>query len=317
MLIEKAKQGVKVRFLYDVIGSIFLTRRFLKPMQEAGIQVASFLPGRTWRERWSINLRSHRKIVVVDGQIGFTGGMNIGDEYLGMNPHVGYWRDTHLRLCGPAVLQLQQVFAEDWFYATREELSEPHVFPEPNDSGKVSAQVVVGEPVDDQRAIHSLLFAAINAARHRITLATSYFVPTEPLLAALESAAQRGVRVRLLLAGKSTYFWTLLAGRAYYETLMRAGCEIHEYEHGLLHAKTITIDGHWSMVGTPNFDARSLLLNFEVAVVTYERKIAVQLEDHFEQDLQHAKPIHPESWASRPTRHVLAESICRLFAPVL
>jgi cardiolipin synthase A/B len=106
MLIEKAKAGVKVRFLYDVIGSIFLTRRFLRPMLEAGVEVASFLPGRTWRERWSINLRSHRKIVVVDGRVGFTGGMNIGDEYLGLNPHLGYWRDTHLKLTGPVVLQL-------------------------------------------------------------------------------------------------------------------------------------------------------------------------------------------------------------------
>ena len=215
------------------------------------------------------------------------------------------------------MLQLQQVFAEDWYYATQEELIGSQFFPEPDECGAVSGQVVVGEPVDDQRAIHSILFAAINAAQNRITLATSYFVPTDALLTSLETAARRGVRVRLLLAGKSTYVWTLLAGRAYYETLLRAGVEIYEYQQGLLHSKTITIDGHWSLVGTPNFDARSLLLNFEVAVVTYDRKVATQLEDHFEHDLTHAKPIRLDEWSARPTRHVLAEAVCRLFAPVL
>lgn len=316
-LIAKAKEGVRVRFLYDVFGSILLTRRFLRPMLEAGVQVASFLPGRSWRERWSLNLRSHRKIVVVDGVIGFTGGMNIGDEYLGLNPHLGYWRDTHLKLLGPAVLQLQQVFVEDWYHATHEELTQPELFPKPRESGSVSAQVVVGEPVGHVRALHSLLFAAINAAGDRITLATSYFVPTEPLAAALETAAHRGVRVRLLLPGKSAYFWTLLAGRSYYDALLRAGVEIYEYEHGLLHSKTLTIDGHWSLVGTPNLDARSLLLNFEVGVVMYDRRIAAQLEEQFEKDVARARKIERAIWNARPTRHVLAENVCRLFAPVL
>jgi cardiolipin synthase len=209
------------------------------------------------------------------------------------------------------------VFAEDWYYATQEELTHSDVFPKPDECGAVSAQVIVGEPVADLRAMHSILFAAINAARDQITLATSYFVPTVPLVTALETAARRGVRVRLLLAGRSAYVWTLLAGRSYYESLLRAGVEIFEYEHGLLHSKTLTIDGHWSLVGTPNFDARSLLLNFEVAAVMYDRKIAAQLEDHFEKDRERSKPIELEGWIARPTRHVLAESICRLFAPVL
>jgi cardiolipin synthase len=317
LLIKKAREGVKVRFLYDVIGSILLTRRFLRPMREAGIQVAAFLPGRSWRGRWSLNLRSHRKIVVVDGQIGFTGGMNIGDEYLGLNPHLGYWRDTHLKLVGPAVLQLQQVFAADWYHATQEELTQPEIFPRPRESGTVSAMVVAGEPVGNVRAFHSIMFAAINAASDRITLATSYFVPTGPLLAALETVAQRGVRVRLLLAGKSAYRWTVFAGRSYYDTLLLAGVEIYEYEHGLLHTKTLSIDGHWSLVGTPNFDTRSLLLNFEVGAVTFDKKIAAQLESHFEEDLKHARKIDREAWAARPTRHVLVENVCRLFAPVL
>ena len=146
LLVQKAKEGVTVRFLYDGIGSMRLSKRFLQPMREAGIHVASFLPGATWRQRWSLNLRNHRKIVIVDGKTGFTGGMNVGDEYLGKNPHLGYWRDTHLKLLGPAVLQLQHIFVEDWYYATGEKLTQPEIFPRPEEPGDVSAQVLAGQP---------------------------------------------------------------------------------------------------------------------------------------------------------------------------
>lgn len=317
LLIEKAKQGVTVRFLYDKIGSMFLSNRFLRPMQEAGIHVASFLPGASLRDRWSLNLRNHRKIVIVDGQTGFTGGMNIGDEYLGKNPHLGYWRDTHLKLNGPVVLQLQQVFVEDWYYATGEELTNPHMFPAPDESGTSVAQVLAGEPTADVRVLQTLMFTAINDARQQVIVATSYFVPPSSLVTALESAAYRGVQVRLLLAGRSAHHWTVLAGRSYYDSLLTAGVEIYEYERGLLHSKVLTIDGTWSLVGTPNFDSRSLMLNFEVAVAMYDERIAALLEAQFEADLEHATQVRPESWSERPTRHVLAENACRLLAPVM
>jgi len=317
LLIQKAREGITVRFLYDRIGSLYLSNRFLNPMREAGIRVASFLPGSTFRQRWSLNCRSHRKIVIVDGRVGFTGGMNIGDEYLGRNPQIGFWRDTHLRAYGPVVLQLQQVFAEDWYYATREELTDPALFPAPIDSGGVDAQVVAGEPAESPHALFALMFAAITEAREQVLLTTSYFVPPEPLVTALETAAQRGVRVRLMLAGKAVLIWTVLAGRSYYESLLKAGVEIYEYDRGLLHSKTLTVDGNWSLVGSPNFDARSLLLNFEVAVAMYDSRIAMQLEEHFEKDLTRAKRIDLESWMRRPERQVLLENVCRLFAPVL
>ena len=186
LLISKAKEGVHIRFLYDAIGSGKLTHRFLQPMREAGIQIASFVPGQSLRERWSINLRSHRKIVIVDGQTAFTGGMNVGDEYLGLNPFFGHWRDTHLRLHGPTVLQLQEVFAIDWKYATGEELTLDEFFPEPEQVGNVFAQIVSGGPDEEDGVFHGLMFAAINTARHHVTLATSYFVPTPSLVSALE-----------------------------------------------------------------------------------------------------------------------------------
>jgi cardiolipin synthase len=317
MLIEKAKAGVHVRFLFDGLGSMTLGRAFFRPMREAGIRIATFLPGQSWRERWSINLRSHRKIVVVDGQVGFTGGMNIGDEYLGKNPILGYWRDTHIRLRGPTVLQLQQVFAEDWFFATGEEVVAPELFPIPDVSGDQVAEVVAGGPDGEVDVFHSLFFAAINEARHSITLATSYFVPTPSLVTALETAALRGVRVRLLLCQKSAHRWMVAAGRSYYESLLRSGVEIYEYTRGLLHSKTLTIDGKWSLVGSPNLDSRSLLLNFEVAVAMYDPRPAAQLEEHFATDSQYAERVRLEDFLKRPLTQIVIENACKLFSPVL
>lgn len=317
LLIRKAQAGLTIRFLYDAVGSLRLTRHFLQPMRDAGIAVASFLPGPTFKERWSINLRSHRKIVVVDGKIGFTGGMNIGDEYLGKNPQFGYWRDTHLMLRGPTVLQLQQVFIEDWFFATGEKPALDVLFPDARDGGDQIAQVIAGGPDSDRETLHGLMFGAINEAQQRITLATSYFVPTQPLMAALESAALRGVRVRMLLSGTSAHYATILAARSYYDILLECGVEIYEYTGGLLHSKTLTIDGRWSFVGTPNFDARSLLLNFEVGVILYDKRAADVLETQFEEDLKNAKRIPLEGWDQRPWRTVLAENFCRMFSPVL
>lgn len=318
LLVAKARAGVRVRFLYDGFGSLWLTRAFLRPMRDAGIHVASFLPGQSLRERWSINLRNHRKVVVVDGRVGFTGGMNIGDEYLGRNKKFGYWRDTHLELYGPAVLQLQHVFAEDWYYATGEELvaAERHPAPGTN-GGDVCAQVVSGGPDRAWPTFHALMFTAINEARERVILTTSYFVPTDALVLALETAAWRGVRVRLLLAGRSAHYWTVLAGRSYYDTLLDAGVEIHEYRRGILHSKTLTVDGRWSFVGTPNFDARSLLLNFEVGVSLFDSSLAAELDAQFEGDLRHSRQIRAEHWRRRPLRSVLSENVCRTFAPVL
>jgi len=317
LLISKAKAGVSVRFLYDAIGSSRLTHRFLQPMRDAGIQIASFVPGPSFRERWSINLRSHRKIVICDGNVAYTGGMNVGDEYLGLNPYFGHWRDTHLRLHGPTVLQLQEVFAIDWKYATGEELTDDHFFPEPEHTGAVYAQIVSGGPDEEDSVFHNLLFAAINSARNHVTIATSYFVPTPPLVSALETAAQRGIHTRVLLSGPKTYWATLRAARSSYDSLLRAGVEIYEYQDGQLHSKTLTIDGCWSMVGTPNFDARSLYLNFEVAAVFYDNNLSEQLEHQFNEDIERALRIDSETWFQRPTWDRLQENFCSMFSPVL
>lgn len=316
LLITKARQGVKVRFLYDAIGSGRLTNKFLQPMCDAGIQVATFVPGQSLRERWSINLRSHRKIVIVDGLIGFTGGMNVGDEYLGKDAFFGRWRDTHLKLQGPTVQQLQEVFAIDWHYATDEELSRSD-FPIPTEPGTVCAQVISGGPDADEEAFHSLMFAAICRAERQLTLATSYFVPSPALVSALEAAALRGVRTRIMLSGPKTYWATRNAARGYYDTLLAAGVEIYEYQAGQFHSKVLTFDECWSLVGTANFDVRSLYLNFEVGVVFYDTSLAEQLEHHFDTDIADARWIDPEIWERRSTWERLKQSFCMMFSPVL
>ncbi|MFH5803146.1 cardiolipin synthase [Alienimonas sp. DA493] len=342
LLVRKAAEGVEVRFLYDGIGSLWLTRRWLRPLREAGAKVASFLPGASLRERWSLNLRNHRKIVVVDGKVAFTGGMNVGDEYLGLARTGGWrhwfgkaakerrrwWRDTHLRVEGPGVLQLQQVFAEDWYFATGvvlgEEEEHEELYPEPVSRGSAIVQCVPGgpsgpTPVGERsvpRGLPNLFFTAITGARKTIDLTTGYFVPPLPIVQALEAAAWRGVRVRLLVPGVGGKPWTIFAGRSDYDVLLRAGVEIHEYAAGTLHAKTLTIDGTWSLVGSANLDARSFFLNFEVNLALFDDRTAERLVERFDADLKKATRITPESRAARAHWRVLAENFCRMFAPV-
>ncbi|MCA9005222.1 MAG: cardiolipin synthase [Planctomycetaceae bacterium] len=317
LLIEKARSGVEVRFLYDGLGSFGLGKNFFKPMRAAGIKIAPFLPGASIRERWSINLRNHRKIVIVDGKTAFTGGMNIGDEYLGLNHDLGFWRDTHLKIEGPETLQLQQVFAEDWFFATGEALTQPEYYPHPDPTGTVTAQTLLSGPEKNADVFLTMMFAAINEARESIVLTTSYFVPPESLTTALESAARRGVHVRLLLSSKSANPATVHAGRSYYDPLLDSGVEIFEYTKGILHSKTLTIDDSWSLVGTPNFDYRSLILNFEVGLAVYDRKFAQRLRESVEQDFRNAIKITHSDWNNRSKYVILKQNLCRLFAPVM
>lgn len=317
LLIKKARQGVAVRFLYDSVGSLRLTKAFIAPMRAAGIQVSAFSPGKSWRERWSFNFRNHRKIIVIDGRVGFTGGMNVGDEYLGLSPHFGYWRDTHLRMEGPAVLQLQHVFVTDWFSATAEQLTQDELFPPVTEPGNIVAQVVDGGPDCEPSVFHSLMFSAIGEAQISVTLATSYFVPTPGLCTALVSAAQRGVKTRVMVSGPVTYWTTYHACRSFYDELLDAGVEIYEYRRGQLHAKTLTIDGQWSLVGTPNFDPRSVYLNFEVAVVMYDQGLAVQLHEQFDRDVADTVKIDPVQWEQRSLWEQLKENACRMFVPIL
>jgi cardiolipin synthase len=317
LLIEKARQGVRVRFLYDAIGSMRLGRNFLRPMRQAGIEVVCFLPMTPWRKRWGINLRSHRKILVVDGEVAFTGGANVGDEYVSKVRQFGYWRDTHMKLQGPCVRQIQHVFAQDWLFATEEELTSEELYPDPGFPGTTVAQVLPSGPDQEVQVLHELLLSAIAMARKEVLIESCYFVPPESILVALKAAAHRGVEVVLLLPGISAHNIPLLAAQSYYEELLESGVKIHIYRPGLLHSKIYLVDQEWALVGSPNLDHRSIRLNFEISVIFYDRPMIQVLHQAFLRDLQHSRPLEPDQWKQRPWPRRLLEDACRLASPVL
>jgi cardiolipin synthase A/B len=317
LLIEKAREGVEVRFLYDGIGSMLLTRKFFRPLQDAGIRAATFTPGLDLWHLLTLNFRNHRKLVIADGRTALTGGMNLGEEYLRRTRRFGDLRDTQVYVEGPAVLQFQEMFAQDWFYATGEELIGDEFYPQPENHGRVPAQVVADGPDNDVDSLYALLMAALGLAEEQVTIATPYFIPPEGLAMALETAALRGVRVRLLVARRGNFTWTLEAGRSYYEPLLNAGVEIWEYQKGLFHGKTFTVDGAWSLVGSTNWDYRGFYLNFEVSLAIFDHHVAAELEKQFDNYLEAAERIDPDQWRRRSTAARLHEQFWRIFAPAL
>ncbi len=320
-LAERARAGVSVRLLVDGIGSSRLGRRFLEPLREAGGQVARFnrlLLGRALRGL--ANFRTHRKIVVVDGAVGFTGGINVCDDHSRAARGEAAWRDTHLRLEGAAVHGLQATFLEDWAFATRgrdalrwDDLQA--CFP-PAPRGPHWAQVVASGPDQDVHAIEALYFAAIAGARERLWITTPYFVPSEALAAALASAALRGVDVRLLLPERTDAFIVDAAGRTYHDALAGAGVKIHLYGPPMVHAKTMVVDHDLAIVGTANLDNRSLRLNFEVVAAVYGEAAAGELANLFQADLARARPRARQE-EQDPFGRRLAASAARLLSPLL
>ena len=316
ILVKKAREGVMVRLLTDGVGS-YGTDDFMTPLVEAGGKHAEFLPVGTFSRHWHPNLRNHRKIAVIDGKIGFTGGINVGDEYTGRKRGVGPWRDTHIRLCGPAVHHLQEIFTEDWFFATGVELPEDRWYPEPTVQGPHTVQIIASGPDTDTHPIRRIFFGAVTMARERIFLTTPYFIPDQPLLVALETAALRGVQVKLLLPERSDMRLVHHAGRSYYDQLLKNGVQIYEYRRGILHAKSMVVDSGWATVGSANMDVRSFRLNFESNAVIYGEDFARQLATQFQRDLAGARRITMESLKNKKMSARMAESLARVLSPVL
>jgi cardiolipin synthase len=320
ILADRAAAGVDVRLLYDAVGSSRADPARLAAIVAAGGRAEAFLPLNPLRRRWAIHLRNHRKVVVVDGAEGFTGGMNVGNEYSGRarKRRTEPWRDTHLALRGPAVRDLAQTFAEDWHFATDERLlPPPRPKPPPPPPGAAIVAVVPSGPDQEQNANALAYFAGIASARARCYVTSPYFVPDEPTKRALESAALRGVDVRLLVPGRSDVALLRAAARSYYAPLVRAGVRVFEYRPAMLHAKTMAVDGAWGMVGSANLDIRSFRWNFEVGAIAFDPEFARRLEERFLADLAESQEITPQ-WLGRrrfPTR--LRESAARLLSPLL
>lgn len=316
LLIQKAREGVDVRVLTDGVGS-FGIDDFMVPLVQAGAMHAEFLPVGTISRHWHLNLRNHRKIVVVDGETAFTGGCNVGDEYTGKKRKVGKWRDTHLQIEGPAVAHLQEIFADDWFFACGEDPDERTWFHAPNPVGDAMVHIVASGPDNDTQPIQRIFFAAVNSATERVYLTTPYFIPDQAMLVALQTAALRGVDVRVLLPHRTDAPLVLHAGRSYYYELLASGVRVYEYQSGILHAKTMLVDRSWATVGSANMDVRSFRLNFEVNAAVYGAKFADQLTRLFERDLRRAREVRLEDIRAKSLAQRFAESAARTVSPLL
>ncbi len=319
LLIERARDGVKVRLLLDALGSKTVGHRFLEPLREAGAEIAYFHDIRIGRRlRPVTNYRSHRKIVVCDGAVGFTGGVNVTDEE-DLRTRPDAYHDVHVRVEGAAVRWLQTTFIEDWVYATGQPpralgtLLERLMPALP--AGEIPVQFVTSGPDSAAEAIHRVHVEAIHLAKQRCWLTTPYFVPGEPALMALTSAAMRGVDVRLLVPKRSDSAMVSAAARSYFDELMHAGVRIWEYKDRMLHSKTLVVDEHCALIGTANFDNRSFRLNYEVMAIVYGPTLAAPLAAQFETDLKNATAVRHQR--DRRFRTRLGEAMARLFSPLL
>jgi cardiolipin synthase A/B len=316
-LSERARAGVEVRLLYDAMGSRRLRTSFLSPLDAAGGHFSVFLPISPLRRRIQVNMRNHRKIMIVDGSVGYIGGLNVGDEYRGRVPRFGFWRDTHLRIEGEAVTDLQQIFIEDWDFAAGENLTRQEYFPAQRQDGPCLLQLVQSGPDSALKAIREVYFSAVLQARERVWIATPYFVPDSGLLDALCLAAHRGVDVRLLGLEHPDKWLPYFAGRFYWQGVLRAGVKVYQYTKGMLHSKVMIVDGAWASLGSANLDNRSLHLNFEANCLIYTPRVVAGLEEAFERDLQTAFRLDRHIFPNRPWPNRLMDNTARLLSPIL
>lgn len=342
-LIERARAGVKVRVMYDSVGSIDTPRDFFQPMRDAGVEVVEYnpvKPEKVLTEGLRLNHRDHRKLTIVDGRVAFLGGINISSVYTpsrgssggsaasggtstasGTKKNTPYpdkpWRDTAVQLEGPVVTDLQRGFVEMWEGQKKQKLATAGLFPKVQPTGRQVVRAIDSLPEQGPNPAYVTLISAIESAEKSVHITIAYFVPHPELLAALGAAAQRGVDVRLILPSKTDSRLVLAAGRSYYEDLLEAGVKIHERRARLLHAKTAVIDGVWSTVGSTNLDWRSLTTNAELNAVVLGPEFGEQMEASFQHDIAESDEITREKWAARPFTDRLREQAARTWALML
>lgn len=315
-LIERAKAGVKVRVIYDHIGSINVSNKFFKRMAAAGIEAYPFFRVAFPLFATRINWRNHRKLVVIDGKTGYIGGMNIADRYI-HGGKFGVWRDTHIRIQGPAVGALQYSFAVDWRFMGRELLEEA-VYPTAGaPPGNAGMHMLSCGPTSEWSNIAYLLLKAIGNAKKRVLIQTPYFLPTESLLKALQVAALSRVDVRVMIPRKSDSFILTYASRSYISECLRAGVKIYLYQPGMLHSKTVVIDDDFASIGSANIDFRSFEHNFEANMFIYSKEVNATMKHRFADDMRQSVRIKLPAWRTRPIIHRAFESVLRLLSPVL
>ncbi len=323
LLILKATQGVQVRFIYDDFGSPSIKKKTEQRMRNAGVEVHPFHKVRFYLLANRINYRNHRKIVVIDGHIGFVGGINVCDKYINNGKKGLYWRDTHLRIDGPAIYYLQYLFIADWNFCCPNTIKPDHLYFAPHAPAVAAAgqdcyvQIAAGGPDSFLPSVLFSILQAIYLAKEEVLITTPYFIPGDSIMDALSVAALSGLSVKLLVPGISDSKIVNAASKSNYNSLLQAGVEIYLYQKGFVHAKTMVTDGMLSLVGTANMDYRSFDLNFEVNAFIYDREIAAEMRRQFFEDLRDADKIDKEAWLCRPAYQQLPEKLARLFSPVL
>ena len=316
-LSERARNGVKVHVLIDWVGSQKMDKDLLEEMRQAGVEIQKYHP-LAWYTLDKLNNRTHRKLLVTDGRIGFTGGVGIADNWSGHAQDPDHWRDTHFRLEGPAVAQMQAAFIDNWAKVSGAVLSGPEYFPPVEPAGEQLAQLFHSSASGGSESIHLMYLLSIAAAKQSIDLSMAYFVPDELAMDALIAAIKRGVKVRVIMPGHNTDA-TLVrrASRAMWGPLLRAGGEIYEYQPTMFHCKVLVVDGVWTSVGSTNFDNRSFRLNDEANLNIYDRAFAQRQVADFEADLGKSRRITLEEWQSRPGTEKAWEHFVALFGPQL
>ena len=315
-LIAKAEQGIRIYLLYDEIGSNKLSRSYIKSLTRNGIQVSAFNTTKGRGNRFQLNFRNHRKILVVDGEIAFLGGLNIGDEYLGKNPHLSPWRDTHMMMQGPTVQCLQSSFLRDWYWATRTVL-EVNWHIKANLEMNQTAFVLPTGPADRLAACNLFFVNAIDQAQTRLWIASPYFVPDESTLMTLKLAAIRGVDVRIILPNRPDHLFVYLCSFSYYTEMEAMGIKLYRYKDGFMHQKIMLIDRDMAAVGTVNLDNRSFFLNFEVMGFVADLRFVQSVEKMLEDDLAASVAVDLSEYGRKPLWFKLIVRISRLLAPLL
>ena len=315
-LMAKARAGVRIYFLYDEIGSFDLPNKYKEELRAAGVAMHNFHTRKGPSNRFQINFRNHRKVVVVDGLAAWLGGHNVGDEYLGRDPNIGPWRDTHVKITGPAVQAVQVAFLEDYHWATDDTLS-LNWKPKPPDGGNKEILIIPSGPADKLDTASLMYVHAINSAKKRIWIASPYFVPDDAVMAALQLAGLRGVDVRILVPEKSDILLVYLAAFAYFDYTAKTGVKFYRYQKGFMHQKVMLVDDLVSTVGTVNFDNRAFRLNFEITAMILDPGFASRVEEMFETDFKNAAPMQPDDYTNKPLWFKIAVRFARLLSPIL
>lgn len=319
ILEEKAKEGLEVRLLVDSMGSYTITKRYLRNYIKNGGKFEIFFPGILPHINTRINYRNHRKIVVIDGEYGYTGGFNVGDEYINLDKKIGFWRDTHIRIKGEGVNDLNDRFLLDWCYASGEEIEDfsKYYINKKNENGDVGIQIVTSGPDHNEEYIKNAYIKLINNAKKSVYLETPYFVPDLTVQEALRIAALSGVDVRIIMPDKPDHLFMKWAASAYSGELLEAGVKIYYYKKGFIHAKNIVADGKVCSIGSANMDMRSFCLNFEVNAFIFDDRISKKLEEQFFIDVEDSRLLSREEYNNRSRKVRIKESLLRLISPIL